>query len=145
MAELQWRLDRFIQPQKAQEFVPGLGAPLEASKDGAGDGRGRSLFDAAHDHAKVLRLHYDGDTLGLENVHDGVGNFLGEALLDLKAAGVYLSDTGELGEAQDTGSGNVANVHLACVSSMPGLLRITNREDKGSNEWELTLPVKGTR
>lgn len=101
-----------VDANKAKELVPGLGLALEAAQDAAGDGGGRRLLDAAHDHAEVGRLHDDGDALGLEDLHDGVGHLLGEALLDLEPAGEHLGDAGQLGETDDCLVGDVANVHL---------------------------------
>lgn len=97
---------------EAQKLVARLGLALKAAEDAAGNGRCPRLLDAAHDHAQVARLHDDGDALGLENLHDGVGNLLGQALLDLQAAGVHFGDAGQLGEADDGVAGDVANVHL---------------------------------
>ncbi len=97
---------------KAQKLVARLGLALKAAEDAAGYGRGAGLLDAAHHHAQVAGLHDDGDALGLENLHDGVGDLLGQALLDLQAAGVHFGDAGELGEADDGVAGDVADVHL---------------------------------
>lgn len=107
-----------VDTNKAQELVSRLGLALEASEDAAGDGGGAPLLDAAHDHAEMAGLHDDGDALGLEDLHDGVGDFLGEALLDLETAGVHLGDAGEFGEADDGVGGDVTDVHLeiTCIS-----------------------------
>ena len=109
-----WRSSQeaLLQPQQAQELVPRLGARLEAPQHAARDGGGAGLLDAAHHHAQVLGLHDDGDALGPEDVHDGAGDVLGEALLDLEAARVDLCYARELGEADDAGGGYVADVHL---------------------------------
>ncbi len=109
-----------VDADEGEKLVAGLGLALEAAEDAGRNGRGGGLLDAAHDHAEVGGLHDDGDALGLEDVHDGVGDLLGEALLDLQAAGVHLGDAGELGEADDGVAGDVADVHLwsASVSYM---------------------------
>lgn len=57
-------------------------------------------------------FHDDGDALGFEDFHDGVGDFFGETFLDLQAAGVHFGDAGEFGEADDGVGGDVADVHL---------------------------------
>jgi hypothetical protein len=103
-----------VNADEVEEFVARLGLALEAAKNAAGDGASGGLFNAAHHHAQVARLHDHGDTLGLEDLHDGVGDFLGQALLDLKTAGKHLGDSGELGKADDGLVGDIADVHLAC-------------------------------
>lgn len=103
-----------VNTDEVEELVARLGLALEAAENAAGDGAGGGLFDAAHHHAQVARLHDHGDTLGLEDLHDGVGDFLGQALLDLKTAGKHLGDSGELGKADNGLVGDVADVHLAC-------------------------------
>lgn len=82
----------------------------------------------------MARLHDDGDTLGFQDLHDGVGDFLCEALLDLEAAGKHFGYAGELGEADDGFVGDVADVHLKALD-----------ETIGRVYGVLTLPVKGTR
>lgn len=101
-----------VNTDEVEELVARLGLALEAAENAAGDGAGGGLFDAAHHHAQVARLHDHGDTLGLEDLHDGVGDFLGQALLDLKTAGKHLGDSGELGKANNGLVGDVAYVHL---------------------------------
>lgn len=101
-----------VDADQREKFVARLGLALEAAEDARGNGGGGSLLDAAHDHAEVGGLHDDGDALGLEDVHDGVGDLLCEALLDLEAASVHFGDAGELGEADDGVAGDVADVHL---------------------------------
>lgn len=109
-----------VDADEAEKLVPGLGLLLEAAEDAGGDGGGGRLLNAAHDHAQVAGLHDDGDALGLEDLHDGVGDLLGEALLDLKATGEHLGDARELGEADDGIRGDVADVHLRELVSTLG-------------------------
>ncbi|KAF5136310.1 hypothetical protein E5D57_000070 [Metarhizium anisopliae] len=79
----------------------------------ARDGGAARLLHAAHHHAQVARLHDDGDALGPQDLEDGVGHLLGEALLDLQAARKHLGDAGQLGDADDGVVRDVADVHLA--------------------------------
>lgn len=102
-----------LEPHEAEELVARLGLCLEAAEDAARDGAGRRLLHAPHDHAQMARLHDDGDALGLEDLHDGVGDLLGQALLDLQAAAEHLGDAGQLGDADDLVLRDVGNVHLS--------------------------------
>lgn len=78
------------------------------------------MLDAAHDHAEVAGFHDDGDAAGFEDLANGVGDFFGEAFLDLEAASVHFGDAGEFGEADDGVVGDVADVHLEGVSVLVG-------------------------
>lgn len=64
----------------------------------------------------MARFHNNGDALGLENLHDGVGDLLGETFLDLEAAREHFCDTRELGEAYDSFGWDIADVHLHRIS-----------------------------
>jgi hypothetical protein len=78
--------DRFtlsVNTNKVEELIARLGLLLKAAKNTARDGAGSRLFNTAHHHAQVARLHDYSDALGLEDLHDGVGDFFGEAFLDL--------------------------------------------------------------
>ena len=108
---------------EAQKLISRLGLALKAPEHAARNSRGARLLDAAHHHAQMARLHDDGDALGLEDLHDGVGDFLGQAFLDLEAARVHLGDAGELGEADDGVGGDVANVHLQIMGLAIGCAR----------------------
>lgn len=101
-----------VDADEVEKLVARLGLALEASEDAAGDGGSGRLFDSAHHHAKVARLHDDGYALGFQDLHDGVGDLLCQALLDLEAAGKHFGYAGELGEADDGFVGDVADVHL---------------------------------
>lgn len=104
-----------VDADEAEELVSSLGLALEAAEDARSDCGGRGLLDAAHGHAEMRGFHDDGDALGLEDLHDGVGDLLGEALLNLKAAREHLGDAREFGEADDGVGGDVADVHLCRV------------------------------
>jgi hypothetical protein len=101
-----------VDTDKAEELVASLALALEAAEDTASNSSCARLLDSAHHHAQVARLHDDGDALGLDNLHNGVGDLLGQAFLDLQAAGVHLGNARELGEADDGIGGDVADVHL---------------------------------
>jgi hypothetical protein len=111
--DLSFLLLSLVNADEVEELVARLGLALETAENAAGNGAGGGLFDAAHHHAQVARLHDHGDTLGLEDFHDSVGDFLGQTLLDLKTAGKHLGDSGELGKADDGLVGDVTDVHLA--------------------------------
>jgi len=102
-----------INADEAEEFIPRLLLAFEASQDAACDGASRCLLNSSHNHAEMSRFHYDGDTLWFENFHDGIGDFLGQALLDLQTAGKQFGDAGELRDADDSVRGDVSNVHLS--------------------------------
>lgn len=101
-----------VDADKIEEFIASLGLALETAEDAAGDCAGSCLFDTAHHHAQVARFHDDGDTLGLEDFHNGVSDFFGQTFLDLQAAGEHLGDSGKLGKADDGFVGDVADGHL---------------------------------
>jgi hypothetical protein len=135
--DLSFLLLSLVNADEVEELVARLGLALETAENAAGNGAGGGLFDAAHHHAQVARLHDHGDTLGLEDFHDSVGDFLGQTLLDLKTAGKHLGDSGELGKADDGLVGDVTDVHLRGSTSA--------RKDCGIGGILLTLPVNGTR
>lgn len=101
-----------VDTDKIEEFVASLRLALETAEDAAGDCAGSCLFDTAHHHAQVARFHDDGDTLGLEDLHNGMSDFFGQTFLDLQAAGEHLGDSGKLGKADDGFVGDVADGHL---------------------------------
>ena len=57
------------------------------------------------DGAQVGRLDDDAHALGLQALHQEVGDLLGQALLDLEPAGVHLDDARDLGQADDAAAG----------------------------------------
>lgn len=101
-----------VHADEAQELVARRKILLEAAEDAAGDGSRAGLLNAAHHHAQVARLHDDSDALRVKDLHNGVGNLLGEALLNLQPPGEHLGDARELGEPDDGIGGDVANMHL---------------------------------
>ena len=46
----------------------------------------------------------------LQHLHDGVGNLVGEPLLNLQPTGEHLHDPGELGETDDLAVGDIGDV-----------------------------------
>ncbi len=95
---------------EVEEFVAGGDGVVEAAEHGRGDHAGVLLFDAAHHHAQVLGFDDDADALGLEGVHEGAGDLVGETLLHLEAAGEEVGEAGELADANDLAAGDVADV-----------------------------------
>ena len=85
-----------LQLQETEELGAGLLLALEAAENTAGDGGGGGLLDAAHDHAQVARLHDDGDALGLEHLHNGIGNLAGQPLLYLQPPREHFRDPRQL-------------------------------------------------
>lgn len=101
-----------VNTNKAQELVSGLGLALKAAQDAAGNGGAARLLNASHDHAQVAGFHDNSNALGLEDFHNGVGNVLGQAFLDLEASRKHFGNAGKLRKANDGIAGNIANVHL---------------------------------
>lgn len=54
-----------VNTDEVEEFIARLGLALETSENAAGDCGSSRLFDTAHNHAKVARLHDDGYALRL--------------------------------------------------------------------------------
>lgn len=107
-----FRVSSLVDANEVEELVSRLGLALEAAENAAGDGAGGGLFDTAHHHAQMARLHDYSDTLRLEDLHNGVSNFLSQAFLNLQAAGEHLGDSGKFGKADDGLVGDVTDVHL---------------------------------
>lgn len=105
-----WSIDEI------QELLPCSSRRSHASEHTACGGSCARLLDAAHHHAKMTGLDYDGDTLGLQDFGEGQGDLLGQALLHLKTTGEHFGNAGQFREANDSAVGNVANVHLWVVS-----------------------------
>ena len=64
---------------------------------------------AAHRCAQVRRLDDDAHAERLQPLHEQVRDLLGEALLDLEAAGVHVDDARDLGQADDAAVGDVGD------------------------------------
>lgn len=67
----------------------------------------------------MTRLHDNGDALRLEDFHDSIGDFFGEAFLDLEAARVHFGNARQLRQADDGVAWDVANVHLQVLVLAP--------------------------
>lgn len=105
-------LDPAVDANQVQELIPRLLLALKAPQNTARDGARAGLLDTPHDHAQVAGLHDDRNTLRLEDLHDGIGNFLSQPLLDLQSTCEQLRDPGQFRDADDRLVGDIANVHL---------------------------------
>lgn len=83
----------------------------------------------------MTRLHDNGDALRLEDFHDGIGDFLGEAFLDLEAAGVHFGNARQLGKANDGVARDVANVHLQVLVLAPFFGAMHAGQENPCTEW----------
>jgi hypothetical protein len=66
------------------------------------------------------RFHDDTNAAGLQNLRDGKGNLLSQALLNLQSAREHLSQASQLGEAEDTAIRDVSDMHLFKRSALCG-------------------------
>ena len=98
---------------EGEDFGAGHGAVFEAASEGGDVHDGAGFFGAADGHAGVGGFEDAGDALGLEFVHECVGDLGGEAFLDLGSAGVAVDEAGEFGEADDFTVGEVGDVCAA--------------------------------
>ena len=98
------------QPHK---FLPGARVVEEETCEGAGGRDAVLLFNAAHLHAEVAGLDDDGDAFRLQGLLNAVTDLLGEALLDLQAAGEGVDDPRNLAEANNGAVGDVRDMSLA--------------------------------
>lgn len=96
-----------------EELLARLLLGPEATQHGGGNCGRAGLLDTAHRHAHVASLHHDGDTTRADGLHDGQGDLLCEAFLNLKAAREGFGDTSELAESEDELVGDVADRDLA--------------------------------
>ena len=94
------------------ELVPGAFVLEESARKGRRHGDGVRFLDAAHGHAGVHGLDDHGDAPGMQGILDAVADLLGQALLDLQAAGVSLYDAGDLGKSRDLSVGDVGDMGL---------------------------------
>src|SRR5262252_8716914 len=90
-------------------FLPGSKRPEQRARDD----HGVLLFYAAHPHAQMFRLDYDGDTQRIELVHNNRRNLIRHPLLNLKAPRIDVYQAGELGNADDLVMRDVGDVSLA--------------------------------
>src|SRR5262245_33645615 len=81
------------------DLSAGHGVRLIEPAGGAGDADCAGLADAADCHARVLGLEHDQDPARGQLFLDQVGNFLGEAFLNLWLPGQDIDGAGELAQA----------------------------------------------
>lgn len=65
------------------ELISRLALLFEPSQHAACLSCGTGLLNATHHYAQVAGLHDDGNTLRSGDVHNGMSDLLGQALLDL--------------------------------------------------------------
>jgi len=96
-----------------QGFFAGDLAFLEDPANSRG-GHGRAwFFDTPHSHAKMFGLHDDENTLGFEDLHEGVSDLGRDTFLELGTAGNGLNDPRQFGKTgQSILLGDVGNVSL---------------------------------
>lgn len=123
-----------------EELLTRLLLGPEATQHGGGDSSRTRLLHTAHRHAHVAGLHDDGDTAGADSLHDGEGDLLREALLDLKASRESLGDTSKLAESEDELVGDVANRDLAGEGDK---VVLAEREDVDVTDDDHLLVVLG--
>src|SRR6266540_4513940 len=97
-----WTLD-FRSPAPVQEVQELFadGALVEDAPDGRGDGQSTRLLDSPHLDAEVPRLDHHHDPLRGKPLGEEGRDLLGQALLELRTAGVKLEDPRHLGESRD--------------------------------------------
>jgi len=83
------------------ELGSGAVVRLEAAPHRRGNHRRALLLDPSHHHAEVTSLNHHGNSMWIENLFNCVGNLIGQALLNLKAATKDIDDPGDLAQADD--------------------------------------------
>lgn len=94
-----------------QEFLTGGQIFAECAEHPARHHRDPVLAYAAGGHAAVRRLHDDADPARLEDLIDGVGDLCRQPLLHLEPARERVHDAGELRDADDPVTGQIADMH----------------------------------
>src|ERR1039457_3315087 len=99
-------------PHQRQKLQPCLFLP-EATHHGRCN-RGRVLlFDAAHHHAKVPRLHHHAHALRRNRILDSVGQLSRQSFLHLQAPRKHLNKTGNLAQPDHLALWYVGHMHFA--------------------------------
>lgn len=83
-----------VHAYEAQKFISRLFLALEAAQDAARHSRAAGFLHASHHHAQMTRLHDHRHTLGLQDLKNGIGNLLGQPLLDLESPGKHVGNPG---------------------------------------------------
>ncbi len=81
-------------PYQFQKLHPRFGIGAHTAQHGAGRHAGPLFFHAAHHHAQVLGLDHNADAFRTDFFVQHLGDLLGQALLNLQAAGKHLDDAG---------------------------------------------------
>ena len=71
------------------------------------------LFDAPHHHAQVPGFDDHSDTLGFDDILNGLGDLGGKPFLNLQPARKELDKAGNFAEAHHFTLGHISDVHLA--------------------------------
>ena len=101
-----------VQTHKTEELISSLLTLLDATQYATGNCRRGCLFNPPHYHAQVTRFHHDSDTLGFQDVHDGICYVFSQTLLDLQSPGEHIRYPRQLRNANNVLVWDIANVHL---------------------------------
>ena len=80
--------------EHSQEFLACGCVFTENTQHGAGYHRHTGAVHATGGHAFMGRFNEYGNTLGLQNIINGVGNLCGKPFLNLQAAGIGIDHAG---------------------------------------------------
>src|SRR5690606_17871194 len=99
--------------ERFEELLARARVLAEDAAHGAGARGGALLLDAAHHHAQVARLRDHREALGLQHLHQRVGDLRGHPLLQLQPAREQVDDARELRQPQHALVRHVADGRLA--------------------------------
>src|SRR5881392_3336279 len=99
--------------QEREKFRTSSRVVLENAKQAGGFHDGILLFDAAHHHAKMFRLHDDRHSGWLKTIHERFGDLRSEIFLDLQTARKDINNAGNLGKTDDFSIWNVSYVRTS--------------------------------
>ena len=94
--------------QQREKFRAGPRVVFKSAKEAGSFHDGILLFDAAHHHAKMFRLHDDRHTGWLKTIHKRFGDLSGKIFLDLQTSREDINNAGNLGKTDDFPIWNVS-------------------------------------
>jgi hypothetical protein len=90
----------------------------------------------------MVGLHHDSDALGMQVIFQPVSNLYGQAFLDLQLPGEEIDDAGELRQAEDACSRNVADVSDALERQKVMLTERHERDVASENQFVVLVVVR---
>jgi hypothetical protein len=108
-----WTFEILAHSDIGKEFGSDPRVVTEGPQHLSGCHRNVRFANIAGRHAIVLCLNDNGNSVGLEDPVDRVGDLRGHLFLDLKTTGIDLDNSGQLADADDVPAGQISHMGLA--------------------------------